>query len=205
MARIAGRNSWIAWPAGLVCAAVVAALAWLAQPMVPVSLAWMGGMLQASVSPPVAAPATDSVATLAEHPDGIDCRAMYPDSLWADLTWTPKVLLSQSLAPPATSITALTDALAPSVKITCEWRTEGGGAIVSTLAAVAPDAGSIADAALRGQGFACTTDAESLVCTRTTDAVVEEHVIRGGLWLSSVEDSWHPDAYGARLAAHVWG
>jgi hypothetical protein len=35
--------------------------------------------------------------------------------------------------------------------------------------------------------------------------VLEEHTIRGGLWLSSVESAWHPDVYGERLAAHVWG
>ena len=45
----------------------------------------------------------------------------------------------------------------------------------------------------------------ALVCIRTTGKVVEEHTIRDGLWLSSVETVWHPDVYGARLAAHVWG
>jgi hypothetical protein len=205
VARIAGRNSWIAWPAGLLCAAVVAALAWLAQPMLPVSVAWMGDMLRASTTPPVAAPAPDSIATLATMPDDIDCRALYPDSLWAELTWTPNVLLSQGDSAPATAVTALTDALAPAVRITCSWRSDGGRTITSTLAQVAGDAGAIADASLRGQGFACLTDAEAVVCSRTSGAVLEEHTIRGGLWLSSVESAWHPDAYGARLATHVWG
>lgn len=205
MARIAGRNPWIAWPAGLLCVAVVGALAWLAQPMIPVSIAWMGDLLRASTSSPPAAPAAVSVTTLADQPDDLDCRALYPDGLWAELTWTPNVLLSQNIAPPATSVTALADALAPAVKITCEWRSDGGSLIVSTLASVSADAATIADLALRGQGFTCTTDAEAVVCARTSGEVIEEHVIRGGLWLSSVETAWHPETYGARLAAHVWG
>jgi hypothetical protein len=205
LARTGGRNSWIAWPAGLLCAAVVAALAWLAQPMLPISVAWMGDMLRASTTPPVAAPQAESVATLAAEPGDIDCRALYPDSLWAELTWTPEVLLSQGNSAPATAVTALNDALAPSVRITCHWRAEGGRTISSTLAEVAGDAGTIADASLRGQGFACTTDAEAVVCARTAGSVIEEHTVRGGLWLSSVETAWHPDEYGTRLATHVWG
>jgi hypothetical protein len=195
----------IAWPAGLLCAAVVAALAWLAQPMLPVSVAWMGDLLRASTTPPVAAPAGESIATLATRPGDIDCRALYPDSLWAELTWTPKVLLSQGDSPPATAVTALNDALAPSVRITCHWRTEGGRSISSTLAEVPDDAGMIADASLRVQGFDCATDAGTVWCARAAGNVIEEHTIRGGLWLSSVETAWHPAAYGTRLATHVWG
>ena len=205
MTRISGRNSWIAWPAGLLCAAVVAALAWLAQPMLPVSVAWVGDMLRAITTPPVTASPSESVATLATQPGDIDCRALYPDSLWAELTWTPNVLLSQGDSVPATAVTALNDALAPSVRITCSWRSDGGRTISSTLAQVAGDAGAIADASLRGQGFACVTDAEVVVCARTSGAVLEEHTFRGGLWLASVQAAWHPEAYGARLAAHVWG
>jgi len=204
MARIGGRSSWIAWPVGLLCAAVVAVLAWLAQPMVPVSIAWMGDLLRASTSVPVAAPAPESVATLAIAPGDIDCRTLYPDGLWAELIWTPQVLLSQDMALPATAVTALTDALSPSVRTTCHWRTDDGGTISSTLAGVADDAGPIADASLRGQGFACTTDAGAVVCVRTAGDVVE-HTIRDGLWLSSMETAWHPEQYGTRLAAHVWG
>ncbi len=205
MARTGGRNSWIAWPAGLLCAAAVAALVWLAQPMLSVSVTWMGDMLRATTSEPVAAPVSEPVATQAIAPGDIDCRALYPDDLWAELTWTPNVLLSQDMSPPATAVTSLTDALVPSVRVTCRWRAGDGRVIVSTLAGVAGDADRIAEAALRGQGFACTADDVALVCTRTAGKVVEEHTIRDGLWLSSVETVWHPDVYGARLAAHVWG
>ena len=205
MARTGGRNSWIAWPAGLICAAVVATLAWLAQPMVPVSIAWMGDMLRAATSPPVAAAVPPPISTVAMAPGDIDCRTLYPDSLWAELTWTSNVLLSQDLAAPATAVTTLTDALAPSVRITCHWQADGGRTIVSTLAGVASDAVPIAEASLRGQGFACGVNGDAVACTRTSGDVIEEHTLRAGLWLSSVETAWHPDVYGTRLAAHVWG
>jgi len=205
LARTGGRNSWIAWPAGLICAAVVATLAWLAQPMVPVSIAWMGDMLRAATSPPVAAAVPPPISTVAMAPGDIDCRTLYPDSLWAELTWTSNVLLSQDLAAPATAVTTLTDALAPSVRITCHWQADGGRTIVSTLAGVASDAVPIAEASLRGQGFACGVNGDAVACTRTSGDVIEEHTLRAGLWLSSVETAWHPDVYGTRLAAHVWG
>jgi len=205
LARTGGRNSWIAWPAGLLCAAVVAALAWISQPMLPVAVAWMGDMLRATTSRPIAAPVAESPASRAIAPGDIDCRSLYPDDLWIELTWTPDVLLSQDFGPPATAATSLTDALAPSVRVSCRWRTDGGRAIASTLAGVAGDAQVIAEVALRAQGFTCSADEVALVCTRANGVVVEEHIIRGGLWLSSVEAAWHPDAYGARLAAHVWG
>ncbi|MCR2763217.1 hypothetical protein NQ152_06785 [Microbacterium sp. zg.B48] len=204
MARTGGRNSWIAWPAGLLCAAVVVALAWLAHPMLPVAVTWTGDMLRASTSQPAAAPVSESVATRAIADADIDCRALYSDRLWAELTWTPSALLSQSTAAPATAVTALTDALAPAVRVSCSWRTDDGRSIVSTLAGVGADAAAIAQPALRGQGFACT-DEGALVCSRTSGDVVEEHTLRDGLWLSSVENAWHLEAYGARLAAHVWG
>ena len=173
--------------------------------MLPVSVAWVGDMLRAASTPPKILPVAESVATRALAPGDIDCRALYPDRLWAELTWTPDVLLSQDAAPPATAVTTLTDALTPSVRISCHWRTDDGRTIVSTLAGVASDAGQIADASLRSQGFACASDADAVVCTRTAGNVLEEHTIRGGLWLSSVERAWHPEAYGARLSAHVWG
>lgn len=205
MARVGGRNPWIAWPAGLLCAGVVGALAWLAQPMLPVSVLWMGEMLRAATTPPVVAPVAETVAARADEPGALDCRTLYPDSLWAELTWTPDVLLAQDAAPPATAVTTLTDALTPAVRLTCHWRADAGRTIVSTLAGVAPEAAVIADASLRGQGFTCVSTAESLQCARASGDILEQHTIRGGLWLSSVERGWHPEQYGARLSAHVWG
>lgn len=76
---------------------------------------------------------------------------------------------------------------------------------MTTLAAVGPDAATIADAALRAEGFTCTTVDAALQCGRIRGDVVEEHTLRGGLWLSSVETAWHLEDYGLRMAARVWG
>ncbi len=134
----------------------------------------------------------------------LDCRALYPDSLWSELTWRGGVLLSQTAGPPATTVTSLADALVPSARLTCSWRLRAGGTIVTTLSVVGADAATIADAALRGQGFTCATADAALDCSRVKGDVVEEHTVRGGLWLSSMETSWHPADYGARVEAKVW-
>ena len=135
----------------------------------------------------------------------LDCRAIYPDSLWSELTWRAGALLNQTAGPPATAITPLADALLPSPRVTCAWRLESGGGIVTTLAVVADDAATIADAALRGQGFTCTLQDGVLRCIRVRGDVVEEHTVRGDLWLSSMETKWHPEDYGSRIEAQIWG
>lgn len=205
MARIGGRNAWIAWPAALLCAGVVGTLTWLALPMVPVAVAWAGDMLRAATEPAAPEPAATTLAARVAAAEDVDCRALYPDALWAELTWTPDVLLSQDFAPPATADTSLTDALAPAVRLSCHWRTPDGRLISSTLAAVAPEAAPIAEASLRGQGFTCRTDAAALVCARTSDTVREEHELRDGLWLASVQSGWRIQDYAPRVAARVWG
>lgn len=205
MARIGGRSSWIAVPAGLLCAAVVAALVWLALPMVPVAVNWVGDTLRAASNPPPPPVAEETLADRALASEVFDCRAIYPDSLWSELTWRAGVLLNQTAGPPATAITPLADALLPSPRITCAWRLESGGGIVTTLAVVADDAATIADAALRGQGFTCTLEDGALRCVRVRGDVIEEHTVRGDLWLSSMETKWHPEDYGPRVEAEIWG
>lgn len=203
MARVGGRNSWIAVPAGVVCAAIVAGLAYLALPMVPVSLAWIGDTLRrASTAPPEQAPEA-SVARQAAEGAQIDCRNLYPDDLWNELTWRAGSRLSQTTAAPVTQATSFADAVTPEVVITCEWRSSEGG-IVTTLSRVDADAGSIAEAALAGQGFSCSASDGSLACARTEAGVLEEHTLRDGLWLVSAETKWHPDDYGARLERNVF-
>ncbi|GAA2002181.1 hypothetical protein [Microbacterium ulmi] len=208
MARIPGRNPWLAWPAGIVCAAVVATLAWLALPMVPVVVAWVGESLRTATSPPVAAPVEPSRAPLleiAESDDAIDCRRLYPDDLWVELAWRPEALLSQDFSAPSTSVASLTDALAPQVRVTCRWRFDGGGGISSTLARVASDSAAVVEAALQGEGFSCETAGAVLRCRRAQGGAVEEHAVSGDLWLSSVETGRVPEDYGARLAEGLWG
>lgn len=204
MARIGGRNSWIAVPAGLVCAAVVGALVWLSMPMVPVSIAWLGDTLRNATAPQPSATTDATPAEAAAQGTAVDCRTLYPDDLWNELTWRAGSLLSQSLAAPATTATAFADAAGPTVVVTCTWRSDNGS-IVSTLSKVDPAVAPIAEAALSGDGFACHTADAQLLCTRTQDGVLEEHTLRDGLWLVSVETQWQPDDYGARLDRGVWG
>lgn len=204
MARIGGRSNWIAVPAGMLCAAVVASLVWLALPMFPVAVQWVGDTLRTASAPRPVVAAAPTPADRAIAAEPVDCRSLYPDSLWSELTWRGGALLSQTAGPPATAVASLAEALQPSARVTCSWRLDGGGAIVTTLAAVSGDAATIADAALRGQGFSCTTSDGVVDCVRVRGTVIEEHTVRGGLWLSSMETGWHPERYGARVEAQVW-
>ncbi|WP_438353818.1 hypothetical protein [Microbacterium sp. CJ88] len=202
MARIGGRNLWLAVPAGVFCAGVVGVLAVLATPMVPVAAAWVGVSFHNATNMP---PPTTPVGTADRFASTMssDCRSLYADSLWSELTWTPRVLLSQTLAAPATAETSLTQALAPTVRVTCTWRGQRDASISTTVASVGPDAGAVAQAALTASGFTCSASGWTQ-CTRTQGEVVEEHVVRGGLWISSVETSWHPDHYSGRMMSRLW-
>jgi len=204
MARIGGRNSWIAVPAGMLCAGVVGALVWLALPMVPVSIGWLGDTLRTATAPlptqtAVPTPAQDAAAGAA-----VDCRSIYSDDLWNELMWHPGSLLGQSLAAPATDARAFADAVTADVAVTCVWRFDGGG-IVTTLSRVDADAQAVAEPSLSSDGFACRSSDGALDCARTRGSVVEEHTLRDGLWLVSVETGWHPDDFGARLERQVFG
>ncbi|TDN90612.1 hypothetical protein [Microbacterium sp. BK668] len=203
MARIGGRNLWLAWPVGLLCAGVVGALAWLALPAVPGTVGFVGDTLRSATSTPQAA-ATGPVSAAALDPSAdLDCRDIYPRRLWGELAWAPDSLLSQTRAAPATAVTALVDALQPTVRVTCAWRA-APGTIVTTLSVVGADAAAVAEAALLGQGFSCEPLGSGVACRRTAGGIVEEQAVRDGLWLASVESGWTPVQYGTRLAAFVW-
>ena len=203
MARIGGRNSWIAVPAGVICAAVVGALVWLSLPMVPVTVAWIGETLRRATSPAPTTTSEPSAAMQAAEGGAIDCRTLYPDDLWNELTWRGGSLLNQTATPPATEAASLVEAVTPEVLVTCEW-SFASGSIVTTLSRVPTDARPIAEAAFAGQGFSCTTSDAALVCARTRGEVLEEHTLRDDLWLASVESPWHPEDYGPRLDGNVW-
>ena len=203
MARIGGRNLWIAIPAGLLCAGVVGTLAYLAVPMVPHAVSWVGDMAYNAthLPPPAVEEGTaQSFATV----EGSDCRALYPDDLWSELVWTPKVLLSQTAAAPAGVDQALMDAVRPDVRVTCTWTTGGGRSISTTLSAVGADTATTAKASLTAAGYRCD-EAAGLRCTRTDGSVMTESMLRDGLWITTVETAWHPADYSARVATHVWG
>ena len=103
MARVGGRNLWIAVPAGVLCAAVVGALAYLSAPMIPVAVAWAGDTLRAATSDPTQNPYA------VEEPTGataVDCRDLYPNALWTRMNWHREGLLSQDASAPATACRA---------------------------------------------------------------------------------------------------
>lgn len=201
MARLGGRNRWIAAPAMLLCVAVVAALVWLALPMFPVAISWAGDTLRS---------AGERAAGATERPgkpqgaEAVDCRGLYPDVLWSALMWRGGSRLDQDRSPPATAAGGVTEALSPAVRLNCRW-IYADAELITTVSQVAADAAPIAEAGLRGQGFACATADGVLVCTREQGDVREEHALRDGLWLSNVERGWHPEDFGAQLTRHVFG
>jgi hypothetical protein len=199
MGMIGGRNGWIAWPVGLLCAGVVGGLVWLAAPAVPSAMSFVAGTLGNAAqtwNQPGAVPT--------QKPLSDDCRTLYPGLLWLALGWNPEVVLSQSTALPATSATAVRDALKPQVRMTCAWRNTGGGMISTTLATVGADAAGVAQPALAAAGFSCTSSGDGVRCTKSTGATLDEEIVRGGMWLSTTEVGWHPPGYTDQLAARLW-
>lgn len=198
MARVGGRNTLFAWTVGVACAAVIGLLVWLAVPLVPASLAFLGD----KVNPPTSGPAAgDGEDAASDEPS--ECRDLYPDRLWSSLVLSEDAVLSPSTDAPASAAAGFVDALAPSVRFTCAW--EGAeGAISTTLAEVPPDAGAIATTALPALGFACETVAGRVRCVLTAGERTETIETGGGVWLSSVQDRWHPTHYATEVAEQVF-
>lgn len=205
MARVGGRSTVIAVPVGVLCVAIVAALVWLSLPMVPVTVAWAGDVLRNATTPAPAAEPADSAARHALAGDAVDCRALYSNSLWNELTWQGRTILDQSVDAPPTDVPALVEVLAPEVRVACRWTAQDGGTVSSALAVIAAEGPVLAEAALRGQGFACGARNGVVRCTRVQGATIEDHVLRDGLWLASVQRSWRPEDYAARLERSVFG
>lgn len=198
MAKVGGRSAWIAWPAAIMCAGVIGALLVLAVPGVPAAIDFIGSTLRAATSAPSAGDAGGS----ADKP-ATDCRDLYPDRLWAELTWTPDALLSQTAAAPATAANLAT-ALAPEVRFTCTWNTEDGRSIVTTIASVSEAASAVAQAALSADGFSCGSQGEIVHCERSRDSVSEMHDIRGETWVASILTGWVPEDYSAQVASRAF-
>lgn len=203
MARVAGRNSWIAVPVGMICAGVVGALVWLSLPMLPIAGAWIGQTAYTALTEPLIEPAPPAETVDVEAIR--DCHDLYPEGVWAELLWRGDALLSQTASAPATAATTVVEALAPTVRLTCAWAFPSGGSVVSTLSSVGADAAAVAEAAFQGQGFTCDADATRLHCTGESASAIEDHVFQDGMWLSSIVVGWHPDDYAARVATFVLG
>ncbi|HWL77023.1 hypothetical protein [Microbacterium sp.] len=202
MARTGGRNLWIAVPAGLLCAAIVVALAYFAMPMVPLSVAWAGEVLRAATTPKDPGETPTPIA-MAERPD---CRDLFPDDLWIELVWSRDALLAQSIAVPDTMPPTLVEALTPTVLVTCVWRGTDGRQLVTSLARIPDETAPIAEASLRAEGFLCRKVAGgALICRQPSGDNLVQQVLRDGVWLSIAERGWHPPGFADRLTAHVWG
>ena len=202
---IGGRNGWIAWPVGILCVGVVAGLVWLAAPGMPTAVQFVGDVLREGSAQASRAGATpqpiESIGTAVDD----DCRSLYPDSLWAQLTWERHTVLSQSQDAPATTAESVRDALAPEVLMTCGWRNEDGGTVTTTLSRVDAAAAAIAGQAFASAGFACTGfGADGVRCTKTAGDTVEDDSVVNGMWLSTTEKSWHPGHYSDALAGRLW-
>lgn len=200
---IGGRSGWLAWPVGIVCAGVVGALVAMAAPAVPTAVTLAGDVLRAGA----AASESSSVPPepLAKIGTALtdDCRTLYPGPLWLELTWNPNVVLSQNQSPPPTAAATVLQALAPSVRMTCSWHTASGAVVSTTLADVtAPPA--VAQAALQSAGFACAAVGDGIRCARTKDGVTEDHVVRDGVWVATVERGWQPPGYADEIVTRLW-
>lgn len=198
VAKVGGRSSWIAWPTALICVGVIGVLLWLAAPGVPAAVSFVGDTLRGASS----APRADTAGAADVEPP-TECRGLYPDGLWATLTWTPDVLLTPSTAAPATS-PALTQALAPEVRFTCTWTAAPDLSVVTTLATVPEGAVAIAQATLSSEGFSCEPVGERTRCQRTSGSTLEVHDLQGTDWLATLQTNWLPEGYAEKTAARVF-
>ena len=204
MARVPGRDNRIAIPVMVLSLAIVGALVWFAVPAMPIVVAWAGGTAGDAATMLAATPTPHVVVAEGLDVSASDCRDLYPNDLWNELTWTSDAILSQSTAGPATAMTDLVTALAPTAARTCTWTDSSGQKVVTTFATVAEDAAGMAEASLRGQGFACTTTDGTLVCASATDAGDEHQAVHGSLWVTTVASAWYPEDYDERIATHLW-
>lgn len=199
MARVGGRNAFIAWVVGIGCAATLGALAFLAVPLLPASMSWV----ENTVDRPTTQPVADDGAQSETAGTPTECDQLYGEALWALLRFEDGAVQTPSTDAPTTTATALVSALQPQVLLTCSWTAEVG-TVTTTVATVATDAGAIAASALPASGFACETIADRTRCARTDGDLTETVEAGGGLWVSSSESGWHPAGYTSRVADRVW-
>lgn len=198
-----------AWLVGIVCAGVVAALGFLAVPLLPHASSWIAAGLGSLTGTDAGTPSGDPDGASAATPDAPvgatdRCRDLYPDALWTTLRMAGGAELTASADPPVLSAAELVGALAPQPTVTCAWRSDRG-TITTTVATVPSDAAVIAEASLPGSGFACESHRDRMRCSRSDDALTETVEIGGGVWLSSAREGWHPAGYSELTAERVWG
>jgi hypothetical protein len=200
VARIGGRNSAMAWVAGLGCLAVVSTLTVLAAPAIPMAAQLVGDTLRAATSQPEAARTEGPPGAPTSTPE---CRALYTEALWSELTQRAGGDPVQDATPPA-SVTSLSTALAPQVRVTCTFTGVNTGRIATTVSEVAPGSTAVAQATLEASGFLCAPYGDGVRCEHEADGTVEEQTVRGGLWIASSFSGWRPSHYTERVAQQVW-
>ncbi|OAZ43970.1 hypothetical protein A9Z40_13310 [Microbacterium arborescens] len=189
MARIGGRNVVFAWIVGVICAAVIGALAVLTVPLLTTGMGLLGESGGAGG------------AAAADGPQ--ECRDLYPEALWVTLQYSAGAQLEQTSDAPVSTAVALVEALAPEVRFTCAW-TSDAGSISTTVGSVGTDAGSIAASALPAQGFACDERGVRTLCSRTDGDLVETIEAGEGHWVSTSQSAWHPEQYASRVGNAVF-
>jgi len=197
MARVGGRNAWIAWPVGIICTAVVAALVVLAVPGIPGALTFVGNTLRAAATAPTSTPAPSPTPATT-------CRELYTPELWSSLVWSRVNLLSQRRTPAASTPEAVA-ASGATVVVTCHWRGAAGSSLETTVSTVSPEGAAAVQATLSSQGFGCQVAGDTVHCERSSGRVVEVHDLRGDRWVSSTLVDWMPDDYAAIVASTAFG
>ncbi|GAA1644709.1 hypothetical protein [Microbacterium flavum] len=200
MARVGGRNAVFAWIVGVLCLAVVGVLAFLAIPLIPASVAWMGD----TVNRPTGSAVADGADGEGAAGVPTECSGLYDSALWATMRFAPGSVMTPSADAPTSTAQSLVTALQPQVLFTCSWHADAG-TVSTTLATVPTDAGAIAAAALPAAGFTCEAVDDRTRCARTDGELVETIEAGGGLWLSTSESAWHPAEYVRRTGDRVWG
>jgi len=198
MARLGGRNLWIAWPAGIICTVVVAVLVVLALPGIPGTVTFVGDTLRAAGATPTA------VASEEPPTPATTCRELYTSELWSSLVWSRDNLLSQRRTPAASTPEAVA-ASGATVVVTCHWRGGAGQALETTVSTVTPEGASAVQATLSSQGFGCQVSGDTVHCERESGGVVEVHDLRGDRWVSSTLTNWAPEGYAGIVASRAFG
>lgn len=217
MARVGGRSTWFAWFAGLVSAAALAALVWLALPMAPVVADWAGQALRGDLLPAQAqggsaalpSPSATPDPAVADAPDPPTfpsrCEDLYPGGLWERLSSDWSLTLDEAATPPPSAVPALPEAFGAQILIGCSWQGDAGRAVL-TVATVSDRAAGEAARILGASGFACAPDADGVRCERGAAEGVdaETHIVRGGLWLASIRSYPGPPTELSSTVIRVW-
>ena len=217
VARIAGRSSWFAWFVGLLCAAVLAALVYLAAPLGPAIGDWTvrtvaNGLQQLSGTP--STPPTDGQAQPETPVAGpivpTNCEGLFSAEQNRQLAGDVQATMSVGSGEALIAVPGIAELLGAVPALDCRWVTPAGGSAQAIVATVTEGAAGTAEEMLRALGFDCTALDGGVQCVRSTDATaeaagsVETHVVRGTVWVASLTTGWQPDGFAEAVDAAVW-